>query len=455
LATDVTLSASQLLSPLLTDYPNAQRWVVAYSGGVDSLVLLHLCHTFLAQQSVQALPELCAVHINHGLQAPALQWAQQCQQQAQAWSVRLHVEAVSINKQPRQSLEDQARQARYQVFEKLLQPGDLLLQGHHSNDQAETLLLRLLRGSGSQGLGAMPAARPLAAGVLVRPLLAVSRSDIEAYAQQQQLQWIEDPSNQSSDYDRNFLRLELLPKLAQRWPQVLESFSRSARLSAESYQLNQELAAIDAQALADEAADAYGAGLAIAGLKKLTAARGKNLLRYWLAQQQLAMPSEAQLLAVMATVINAQADASPTVSWPGVEVCRYEGRLYAHAPLPDFTAGSQCRWDLRSAITLAGAGALSVKSCTDGALRLPAGVSAADVTIRFRQGGEQCRPAGRGGSRKLKKLLQELAVPYWLRQRVPLIYCGDELIAVADMVVAEGWQAAAGEPGWQIQWQRP
>ncbi|MGK0442098.1 MAG: tRNA(Ile)-lysidine synthase [Pseudohongiellaceae bacterium] len=458
--TSDSLQASQLFNPLFKRYPNAKRWVVAYSGGVDSHVLLHLCQKFLSSQSLPLgysnLPVLLAIHVNHQLQDKADVWVKHCAQQARQLDVDLIVQPVVIDKQPQQSLEEQARLARYGVFEAFLEPGDVLLQGHHSNDQAETFLLRVLRGSGSLGLGAMPRGRALAGADLYRPMLDVPRSAIEGYAKQYGLQWVEDPSNQQQQYDRNFLRSEIMPDLQRRWPQYLQNFTRSARLSAESAQLNQELAQIDWQQLKLEGSEA---GLSIEGLKALSVPRCKNLLRFWLAQLQLPLPTEVQLIEVIASVINAQQDAQPQLVWPGCEVYRFRGELITQVAMAKFES-REYRWpvgralegDNMSALPLQGAGELSVTPSTGSGLKLDL---SKELLVRFRQGGEIIRPCGRGGSRKVKKLLQEHAIPYWLRDRVPLLYYQDQLVAVADIVVAEGWQAGSHEQGMGIHWKRP
>ena len=439
------LKSSQFFSPLLSAFPRAKRWVIAYSGGVDSHVLLQRCRQFL--QHADNMPELAAIHINHQLQQQADDWAAHCVTQAEALGVPLTVVKVKVEQLPQTSLEDQARKARYQVFETFLQPGDVLLQGHHANDQAETLILRLLRGSGSLGLGAMPQRRALGAGHLYRPLLDIPKVAIEAYAQELGLSWVEDPSNLQTLFDRNYVRAEVLPVIQKRWPQYLDNFSRAARLSAESAQLNAELAELDFQAIVTEQG-----GLRVEPLLLLSRARCNNLLRYWLQRQCLPMPSEQQLLGVVETVLLAQDDAQPQLGWPGAEVYRFAGQLIARPPLPEFDGGVSLIWDTQLPVALSGAGELLPKRVAGRGLKLN---KFKQLRICYRQGGEICRPHGRGGSRKLKKLLQELAVPYWLRDRVPLLYVGEELVAVADLVIAEGWAAEKAEKGLEIQLIRP
>ncbi|MFA7553362.1 MAG: tRNA lysidine(34) synthetase TilS [Spongiibacteraceae bacterium] len=443
-----TLSAHilQQLKPFLT----ARRWLVAYSGGVDSHVLLHLLAHLPAQPNTHAYPLIEAVHINHQLQAPSAQWAQHCQQQCDSLGLVLHSVAVDVAQGSRRSLEEQARKARYQVFEALMQPGDVLLMGHHLDDQVETLMLRMLRGSGSKGMAAMLQTRALACGQLTRPLLDTPRAHIEAYAAAHQLAWIEDPSNQQTDFDRNFLRLQLLPVLAQRWPQYRQTLARAAMLSEESAQLNTELAALDFNTLGLSSASR---SIPLRDIVTLSPARQKNLLRYWLQCRQFAMPSAAQLQAVLTDVIAAQQDAEPLLEWEGVQIRRFKDKLYAMEPLIEVDINRVYRWDLMRPLQITGVGSLSVKATIGEGISTER-LKNAVISVCFRQGGERSQPVGRAHSQTLKKLLQEHHIEPWLRHRLPLLYCDGELIAVADLWVCQGWQAAAGEPGYNVCWLR-
>lgn len=422
---------------------NARRWLVAYSGGVDSHVLLHL----LLQ--LPDHPPIEAVHVNHQLQYQADQWVLHCQLQADRLGVPLHVETVTVHCGARESLEDKARQARYRVFEAMLQTGDILLLGHHLDDQVETLLLRLLRGSGSRGAGAMPRSRSIAYGHLLRPLLETARADLEHYAQVNQLDWVEDPSNQSTDYDRNYLRREVLPTLSGRWPEYRQTLSRTAALLEESAQLNAELAEQDLHTLGLYASQP---SLPLAALAELSVARQKNIIRHWLLARQLPLPSSVQLQVVLDEVINARQDAEPLVAWPGVQVRRFKRELYAMKPLPGFNNAEVYPWDLSSSLQLGGIGVLSASTLPGSGLDYSR-LDRQSISVCFRQGGERCQPAGRSGSQSLKKLFQEYQVAPWLRDRWPLIYCGDILIAVAGLWICEGFQVANEQEGLSIDWQ--
>lgn len=432
-----------LLHSVLSLSPDTKRWIVAYSGGVDSHVLLLLCQRFLA--SLDCPPELIALHVNHQLQDDADRWQLHCQQQAEALGIPFVAESVHVVCGPQQSLEEQARLARYACFEHQLNRGDVLLMGHHQDDQAETVMLRLLRGSGSKGLRAMREHRSIAAGQLHRPLLTIRRQAIEVFARREGLVWVEDPSNQHSHFDRNFLRATCLPIIEQRWPGYRQTLARVATLSADSWQLQKELAVLDFERFGWQSGQA---SLPITALSTLSPARQKNLLRYWFAQRHLPAPSVGQLEQVLSAVMGAAEDAEPLVTWPGVEVRRFAGRLYCMTALAAVDH-SQC-FDVNDnqALIIEGVGQIHFSR------QLGAGVRYDQrLMLCFRQGGERIRPAGRSGSRSLKKLLQDLSIPTWWRRRLPLLKVDGQLVAVADRVIDQAWLVAPDQYGLVMTWQ--
>lgn len=439
----MTLSVSHLE---LDAWRSAKRWLIAYSGGVDSHVLLHLVAQF-RDQSTETVPELVAIHVNHQLQQQSAAWAQHCQRVCDQLEIPLLIETVSVQCAGGESLEAQARKARYQAFEKHLQMDDLLMMAHHLDDQLETWFLRLLRGSGSQGLGAMVKQRDFAGATLLRPLLDIPSQAIDEFACAEGLQWVEDPSNKDTEFSRNYLRLEVLPKLEQQWPGYRQSVSRALKLSQQSNELNRDLAVIDCQ---QAAVDPLAQALPMEKVLGLSEVRQKNLLRYCLQQRGLPLPTSAQLQAVLDEVIHAAEDANPRVQWGGVEARRFRGQLYVFSTLPAFDVGRVCPWLPPEVLALEGNGQLSSEPVTGVGLRLGQA-----LTVRFRQGGERCQPAGRSGSQTLKKLFQEYAVPTWLRDRVPLIYVDNELAAVAGYWVCEAYLARQGEAGISIHWSLP
>lgn len=263
----------------LKPWRNAKTWRIAFSGGLDSTVLLHLL-AHLAK--TENLPALSALHIHHGLQAAADAWPEHCQSVCDALGVPLHVVRVQVQRGA--SLERAARDARYGAFVDATQVDDVLLTAQHQDDQAETLLFRLLRGAGVRGLSGMPNQRPVGRGLLVRPLLAVTRAELEAYATENHLNWIEDPSNQDRQFSRNYLRHQVFPVLTERWPQAMASMARSASHLNEAQALLNELAQIDL-AEANTVSDFAWLGvpsLELAALAKLSAARQRNALSHWL-----------------------------------------------------------------------------------------------------------------------------------------------------------------------------
>lgn len=289
----------------------SNRYLVAYSGGVDSHVLLHQ----LAQTHPQ---QLVAVHVNHGLHPRAQQWQQHCEHVCQQLSVAFKAVSINVVKKPRQSLEAIARKLRYDVFAELLAPGDTLVTGHNQNDQAETVLLQLMRGAGVKGLSGMPFEKPFAAGLHRRPLLSMSRNEIEAYARAHQLSWIEDPSNAENDFDRNFLRNTIIPELTVRREGVVAGIARSAKHIATSAELLDELAAIDYEAVRGETSS-Y---LSIPALCALSTARQSNVLRYWLSLLDVQLPSEAILQQIKQQLLYSYPGAMPEVRWANVVLKR-------------------------------------------------------------------------------------------------------------------------------------
>jgi tRNA(Ile)-lysidine synthase len=431
--------------PTLSPFFTAKRWLIAYSGGVDSRVLLDLLVRLKkkGRGSETSFPELVLVHIDHQIHPDSGSWAKQCKNQAEGLGLSVSIHRVDINNPALGSLEERARRARYDVFESLLTSDDVLMLGHHLDDQIETAFMRLLRGSGSRGIGAMPQTRSLGTGQLHRPLLAVSRAAIEEYARDMELSWIEDPSNLSSDYDRNFLRLQVLPLLERRWPEYRSTVSRAASLSEESAVLNSELAAIDFLSF-ELKPDSQS--LSIRALQEVGRERQKNLIRYWLEQRQLSLPSSAQLECILDEVVCAGPDAAPLVQWSGgadarVQVRRFRDSLYVMKALDAVDSSIGYSWDLKSDLAIPGVGILSAGKVSGVGIRESLIDSGVGVVVRFRQGGERCQPCGRGSSQTLKKLLQEYRVETWKRDRIPLIYINDTLAAVVGYWICEGYAA--------------
>lgn len=418
-----------------------RQFLLAFSGGLDSTVLLHRLVCW--RQREPAL-QLRAIHIHHGLSANADRWVEHCQQVCQQWQVPLQVVRVTLA-DAGLGIEAHARQARYQAFREALQPGEALVTAQHLDDQCETFLLALKRGSGPTGLSAMAASADFAAGRLLRPLLNESRESLHQWAQAHQLKWIEDESNQDDAYDRNFLRLRVVPLLNARWPHFAEAVARSASLCGEQEQLLDEMLASDLAGLMDE-----NGTLAIEPLAAMSAPRRAALLRRWLAAQQALMPSRDMPERIWQEVALAREDAAPCLRLGDFAVRRYQQRLY-WVKFQASLAEREIPWgDATKALTLPEAlGELEL--LPGGPLRAPRADE--PVSVRFRASGN-LHIVGRQGGRKLKKIWQELAVAPWHRDTTPLLFYGETLIAAADgLFVTKEGQAQEGE-GLQLIWRK-
>lgn len=426
---------TRLLSRLAL-WRSAPAWRVALSGGLDSTVLLHL----LAQLARhEPLPPVSAIHVHHGLQSAADAWPEHCQRLCNSLGVPLRVECVRVDE--RASIERAARDARYAAFAASLGAGECLLTGQHRDDQAETVLFRLFRGAGVRGLAGMPMERPLGAGRLLRPLLDCSRVELESYARAHGLEWVEDPSNACDDLDRNYLRNRVLPAVTRRWPAAVDSIVRSAGHLAESEQLLAELAGLDL-ARADERYEYSGLplpSLELDALASLGEPRQRNALRHWLARH--ARLPDAVHWAGWHALRDARVDAEPVWRLADGELRRAEGRLWwLSNDWLGFSPAAQDWIDTAMPLHLAG----------NGVLRFEGTAPDAPLRVGYRQGGEVMSISGRG-RRDLKRLLNEAGVPAFLRARLPLLWRGSELLAIASL--PELRTEAAQH--WTLRWTPP
>ncbi|MEX0622369.1 MAG: tRNA lysidine(34) synthetase TilS [Saccharospirillum sp.] len=410
---------------------------VGYSGGVDSHLVLHeLCARLPASDVV-------AVHVNHGLSPRAGAWQAHCEQQCRQLGCGFEAYPVEVTASG-DGLEAAARQERYRIFLHQVPPGHSLWLGHHLDDQLETFLLRLLRGSGLTGLSAMADEVSREDRYLLRPLLTTSREQIEARANQLGLHWIEDDSNDDVRFDRNFLRQEVLPLIASRWPQYRQTLARSlGHLDQAARQQHRQLDGELERRLAHDGA------LKVVQMDDWPAEQVQALIHRWLYRQNVRSPSETALQRIVSEVVNARVDAQPEVTFGNGSVRRFRTALYwvpnteeLSSPPGDVSEDWQ-HWP--------GVGWLRVRHVGDG----PGRIRGEPATWRWqlRQGGESLWPAGRSARRDLKRLLQEYRLPPWQRDRVPLLFAGDQLVAVANLAIDVGWQANPAEPGWAVDWQ--
>jgi len=421
---------------------NSARFCVALSGGLDSSVLLH---ALAALRHRDGLPAVRAVHVDHGLQPDSSGWADSSASLCRSLDVALQVIRLELTPSPGESVEAEARTARYAAIAELLEAGEWLLTAHHRDDQMETVLIQLLRGAGVAGLAAMPSRTRLGAGWHGRPLLELDRAQLAGYARQAGLAWVEDPMNSATRFDRGWLRERVLPAVRERWPGAAATVARSAKHLAEAARLLAALAKADSAGLID------AGRLSIAGLERLSRDRQVNLLRWWIHEHGLGPPPTAKLSSVMDNLLAARVDAEPVVRWTGGELRRYRGRVYAMRPLAEAPSGP-LRIDLASpkGIELgSGLGRYGLVESRQGGLDASA---AAEIELRFRAGGETLRPHPARPRKRLKQLCQEAGIVPWMRTRLPLVFVGSRLAAVgdlwidADLTVAAG--AAALAPVW-------
>jgi tRNA(Ile)-lysidine synthase len=437
------LLSSQLIESVLTLANPVGRIYIAYSGGVDSHVLLHLCACTPSLKD-----KITAVYVHHGLQAAAEAWPEHCQQIAAALGIDFKVLRVNAGAANGQSPEEAARDARYTAFKTLLKAGDVLLVGQHREDQLETVLLQLFRGAGLAGLSGMPDRMPFGQGMLLRPFLNIAKQTINDYARQQQLSWVEDPTNQCSDYDRNFLRNEVLPLLKQRWPVIDKTVSRSAAHCAEALGLVNEIA----EQFFEQVFNQADQTLIISQLHLKSLLHQKLIIRQWFAQIGLKMPSQDLVGRILDEVVGANEQSVPLISTQGFEIRRYRDKLYC-LPQAVIEIQQTKSWSNHQRLINIG---------NHQALRWiesPTGIlaehwHAAQIEIKFRSGGEKIRLYGRTGHHSLKKLFQEAGIPPWEREQMPLIYLNGCLAAVGDLWISAEFYAENPTACVRVVWQR-
>lgn len=405
---------------------------IAYSGGQDSQVLLHM-----SASQAHLKSKMIAVYINHGLQQAAAAWGEHCRQQCLQLGVQFRL--INVNAKPvtGQSPEEAARDARYVALKALLHKDDVLLFAQHREDQMETMLLQLFRGSGLTGLAAMPVSTRFGQGTLIRPLLNTPKQHIQNYAIAHQLHWVEDPSNRCDDFDRNYLRNQIIPLLKTRWPALDKTVARSAAHCANAEQLLNDWV----EEIFPMVYDSVERCLLIDEWLKFTRKQGALLLRHWLQIFGLKPPSQAVLQAIISEVINAKSTANPQIMLQGFYIKKYRDKLYCLAATYFRKAAQDLRWPAeQNSLTLSNGYALIVEPAQQGIAK--------DIwhshtgSIRYRSGGETIKLPGRAGHHSLKNLYQAAGIPPWERDSRPLLYLDGQLAAVAGLWVAEwAWQA--------------
>lgn len=420
----------------LTGWPPGDL-ALSVSGGLDSMVLLD---TVAATRAAHGR-RVRVLHVDHGLHPDSARWADQVVATAEAFDVPVTTLHVEVDVGSGEGLEAAARRARYDALASWLAPGEILLTAHHANDQAETLLLRLMRGAGVEGLAAIRPLRPFARGWLGRPWLAVPRAAILARAEECALDWIDDPANERIEHDRNFIRHEILPLLAGRWPHAVEAIGGSARHLGD---LAEREAATDRAELVDLAHPEAPGALDLHAVAALSASRRDALLRRLCLDRGLAPPDRRALAEIARQVEHARPDAETQVRWEDVELHAWRDRLYVARQLPDLPSDFESAWDGLAPFALpAGLGSVAIEPPHAGRFRLTA-----------RRGGERIDLGAGRPSQSVKHALQDADVPPWLRRRAPLLWHDDELWAVGDWLLAAAFREWLGATGAAWRWRR-
>lgn len=448
--------AGRIRARLSTLVSPGARLVVGLSGGVDSVVLLDCLRRVAPRMRVT----LCALHINHQLSPNANSWEKFCRRQCQAKKIPFFSARVVV---PRgESVEAAARAARYSVFSR--QRADFIVLAQHQDDQVETLLLQLLRGAGVRGLASMPILRQAKSGggrrgsspslithngspAIVRPLLDVTRAEILAYARARRLEWIEDESNANTDIRRNFLRHRVLPVVAQGFPAYRSTVARAARHLAEASGLLDELAVQDGAGFIADGT------LAVDALRRLSLPRARNLLRSFLASRGMVLPGTERLDEALRQALTAREDARVVIELDGATLRRFRGRLHVVPALHPLDRSFARAWRGEKKMELADLGGVLFMERTRGKGISIARLGRDPVTVRVRHGGESLRPDCHRPRRSLKNLLQEGGVAPWLRDRLPLVFCGREVAWAPGLGVDCAFQAAEDEAGLRPRWQ--
>jgi tRNA(Ile)-lysidine synthase len=416
---------------------------VALSGGGDSTALLHA----LASMDAVRQAGLRAVHVDHGLHPDSDSWAQRCRQLCAALDVPVSIHPVAVDSVGC-GIEAAARQARYNALAAELAPGERLLTAHHADDQAETVLLKLMRGAGPHGLAGMRALRPLGSGVLWRPLLTLPRTVLRDYLDAHGLAAIDDPANADPALARSYVRHTIVPALQRHWP-------RAGRVLAQAAALQRDTADFIDLHVAEALSRlrAANASLDAAGWRRLHAGLRTPLLEQWLHAQHLPAPTAAQRMQLERQIVEAAPDRVPEVRWPGARVHLWRGRLHAEPAFADPPDDWQAAWESGTLDLPPGCGRLHWQTDTAPSGQTPPEPPVLQVRLGVR--GVRLKPAGDRHTRELRDLFQQAAVPPWVRRRCPLLYADDgTLLAVADLWQTEAGRRLFGRTRCQPQWQR-
>ena len=434
--------------------PPVLSLVIGLSGGVDSIVLLHALSSLVSSATnsdvkVRFNLKLSAIHINHQLHSQANDWQSFCITFCQ--KLNIPIQCVSVDASPKmgEGPEAAARNARYAAFKKNIHDDDILLTGHHLDDQIETVFLKILRGTGVDGAAGIREISRFStinkSTYLVRPLLMFSRESIELYASENKLEWVNDPSNDETHYDRNYLRHDVLPVLEKRWPSYRQTVCRFSQHMRQTSDLLKQISE-------DDFSDAFNVEkkcLNIENLNNLSLPRANNLIRHWVSFEGYSLPSDAQLSQIN-TAITSREDSSPVVSWANVELRRFKNNLYLMSSdsikIPEDLLVNIKSWKEGQRVNVPGYGLLELRSSKGDGINKKY-FSSHEIKIKFRQGGEKCKPVCRDKTQTLKKIFQEMNLAPWLRDTTPIVYIENEIAAVVGEFYCVPFAASLNEEG--------
>ena len=425
-------SIANFISENADQWHSPERYIIAFSGGLDSSVLLHNI-VYLREKK-----PIIAIHVNHQISEYSEEWENFCRDVAKKYGVDIFVERVTINRNSADGIECEMRNKRYEAIRKYIQKGDYLMTGHHRDDQAETLLLRIIRGSSDEGLLGIKPMQIFHGGLLARPLLCFSRKDLQLYAKQSDLKWIKDPSNNDNSFDRNFIRNDILPRLENRWMSINKRFSKVTKLALESSERSDDLASIDLNSLGNT--DRIDAD----GFSVLSQNRKRNLLRYILKRRGVERPSFNQMIDGVKILTNlTENKKNNRLEWPTINIYYYDGKLFFIEKSEYIEIKRKIKIFSDETLELGNSmGKLSLKADNKG--NISPEIVELGLNVTYRKGGEKIKPIGRKYTHKLKNLFQEKKIYPWMRGKIPILEYKNELVCVGNLWVAEKFHKQNG-----------
>ncbi len=426
----------------LKQFSNSKKFWIACSGGMDSIVLLHLFYSNKSKitQAIEVL------YVNHGLQKEADGWGTFCQEQSQKYGFSFTQLKITGSCPKGESIEGWAREERYALIEDVMNDNDVLFTAHHQDDQVETFFLQALRGAGPRGLASMPITKTLGNTFHYRPLLNYSREEINVYAKYNKLVWQEDKSNSDVQYDRNYFRHNVAPVIEKRWPAYRDTVSRLINNQKEYKALLDEVASTDFKLA--QYKNEYSLNLDV--VKKLSLARQKNLIFFWIKALNLKTPGFRNIEKIITDVFESNIEQSPCVNWENVEVRRYKNIVYLAQMKVDHNVYNEFSWNPESVLNLSNETLIAESTRGKGISKLK--MEGNDFIVRYRQGGEKIYPNDLSQSKTIKQLFQEKGVLPWLRDSIPLIYVDGELALIPGFCVDVRYLAEDDEASWDIHW---